>query len=121
MSTQTVSWHVELSVNAGCLDAFRALSDEMVTRAASEPGTLVFERFQSEDGRRVHVYERYRDCEAAVLHLDRFAREFATEFARLVTRNSFCVYGHTDAALRGRLDRFGASYLSPMVSFCRID
>ena len=36
-----ISWHVELEVNPGKLDIFRALTGEMVASARREDGTLI--------------------------------------------------------------------------------
>ncbi|SRR5712692_5737185 len=64
MSDQ-VSWQVELAVKPGELDNFRTLTEEMVECTRGEPGVLSYERFVSEDGKVVHVYERYADSAPA--------------------------------------------------------
>ena len=56
--SEHVSWQVTLGVRDGQLDAFRALTDEMVRVAAEEPGTLVYERFMSEDEETIHAVEK---------------------------------------------------------------
>lgn len=57
-SSEHISWQVTLGVRNGQLDAFRALTNEMVRVSAEEPGTLVYERFLSEDEETVHAVER---------------------------------------------------------------
>ena len=108
-----ISWQVELEVKPGALNSFRALTSEMVASARGEPGVLNYERFISADGTRVHVYERYVDSAAAVTHLRMFERTFGGQFMGLVDRKRFTVYGSPSSELRGILDRFGATYLTP--------
>lgn len=110
MATQgTVSWQVELTVKPGALEAFRALTAEMVAVARGEPGVLAYERFISADGTRVHVFERWADSPAALAHLQAFAERFAGPYAALVERHRFIVYGEPSDALQELLRRFGAS------------
>jgi len=53
-----VSWQVELTVKPNQLKNFRALTKEMVEFTKSEVGVLVYERYVSENGMTVFVYER---------------------------------------------------------------
>jgi len=108
-----VAWHVELAVKSGRLDEFRKLTAEMVKSAATETGVLAFERLVSEDGKTVHVYERYESSAAAIAHLRNFASKFAGRISAMVDRNHFAVYGTPNSELRGLLGRFGAVYLTP--------
>jgi quinol monooxygenase YgiN len=114
-----VSWQVELAVKPGELDNFRALTAEMVESTRGESGVLSYERFISEDGRVVHVYERYTDSAAAVEHLRTFGRKFGGRFVGMVDRAQFTVYGTPSAELREMLDKFGATYLEPFGGFSR--
>ena len=117
--TNQVSWHVELAVKFGGLDNFRTLTKEMVEHAHGESGVLGYERFVSEDGKIVHVYETYVDSAAALAHLRIFATKFAARFTGMVEREQFTVYGHPSAQLRKMLDGFGARYLRPFDGFSR--
>jgi quinol monooxygenase YgiN len=58
---EQISWRVELAVKPGELENFQALTGEMVEATREEPGTLSYERFVTDDGKFVHVYERYAD------------------------------------------------------------
>jgi quinol monooxygenase YgiN len=108
-----ISWHVELRVRPGQLDNFRTLTAEMVAATRREPGVLSYQRFVSEDGTTVHVYERYSDSGVAVAHLEAFAKRFAGRFSKMVERKTFTVFGDPSAELRSMLDRFDAMYLKP--------
>lgn len=115
-----VFWHIELAVKPGELDNFRTLTREMVESTRGEPGVLSYERFVSEDGKVVHVYERYADSAAAVVHLRTFARKFGGRFVGMVDRKEFTVYGSPSDELRGMLNGFGATYLGPFDGFTKL-
>ena len=74
---------------------------------------MSYQRFVSEDGTSVHVYERYSDSGAAVAHLDAFAKHFAGRFSAMVERKTFTVFGDPSAKLKAVLDRFDAMYMKP--------
>ncbi len=95
-----VSWVIEVEVKAGKLDAFRALVDEMVESARTEPGTLGYSWFISDDGKSVHIYERYRDSAATLVHLGKFADRFAERFVGMATPGRFHIYGSPNDAVR---------------------
>src|SRR5262245_59219919 len=61
-----ISWHVQLRVKPGQLGNLRTLTAEMVGATRREPGVLSYQRFVSEDGTIIHVYERYADSAVAV-------------------------------------------------------
>ncbi|MFY9836307.1 MAG: antibiotic biosynthesis monooxygenase [Xanthobacteraceae bacterium] len=112
MSDQ-ISWHVELAVKPGQINNFRALTTQMVESTRAEAGVLNYERFISDDGSFVHVYERYTNSATAVAHLQTFAKNFSERFMTMVDRTRFTVFGNPSDELRGLLDRFGATYLRP--------
>jgi quinol monooxygenase YgiN len=109
-----ISWRVELAVKPAMLTAFQALTNEMVESARSERGVLSFQRFVSEDGKSVEVYERYVDSAAATAHLEKFLVAFSARFSTLVERKRFRVFGRPSAELKALLDTFGADYFQPL-------
>ena len=115
-----VSWQVELELDPGQRDAFRALTEEMVETARGEAGTLIYERFISRDGEVVWVYERYADSSAAVAHLQTFTRLFGERFAGLIRRKRFTVFGSPTEELKVILDEFGATYVARFAGFSRV-
>jgi quinol monooxygenase YgiN len=114
-----IAWQVELAVKPGELANLRALTGEMVQATRAEPGALIYERFVSEDGKMVCVYERYADSAAAVAHLLAFASAFGERFSKAVERRRFMVFGTPSDELRAILDRFGATYFDPFDGFSR--
>ena len=116
---EQVSWVVELAVKPGELENFRALMDEMVESTRGEPGALSYEWFVSEDGRVVHICERYADSAAAAAHLGTFGEKFAGRFLAMVEPTRFTVYGDPSDEARRALGGFGATYLGPFGGFAR--
>lgn len=114
-----ISWHAELGIKSGQLDALKALTNEMVESTRFEPGVLIYERFISEDGHTLQVFERYTDSAAAIEHLMAFEEKYGDRFAAVVDRKRFTVLGTPSFELRSRLDRFGATYFAPCSGFSR--
>ena len=112
-----ISWTVELTVKSGQLDCFLALTGEMVDATRSEAGVLSYQRFVSDDGKFVHVYERYASSAAALAHLRKFRDRFGGRFATMVERTRFTVFGYPSDELRMLLDAFGATYMKPFGKF----
>jgi quinol monooxygenase YgiN len=46
--------------------------NDMVESTKAEPGALNYEWFISEDGTSCHIYERYADSAAAMVHMGHF-------------------------------------------------
>ena len=117
--SESISWHVELEVKPGRMDAFRALTDKMVEATKAESGALIYERFIGDDNRSVHVYERYADCAAAAAHLKMFGARYGQEFSGMIGRKSFVVFGTPTPELKQILDPLGATYFARLAGFSR--
>ena len=98
--------------------AFGGANASIIARGG-ERGVLTYERFVSEDGTSVHVYERYADSAAAVAHLRLFGKKFGGRFVGMVDRKRFTVFGTPSDELRKMLDEFGATYLGPFGGFSK--
>src|SRR5437764_490761 len=101
-----ISWRVQLIVKPGQLSNFQTLTGEMVAVTRGEPGVLSYQRFVSEDGTIIHIYERYADSAAAVAHLEAFAKHFAERFSAMIERKTFTVFGNPSTELKAALDKF---------------
>jgi quinol monooxygenase YgiN len=112
MSRQ-ISWRLVLAIKPGPIDEFQALTAEMVESTRTEIGTLIYERFISEDRQFLHGYERYADSRAAVDHLEHFSDRFDVRLLSLAVRIKLSVYGTPDAKLKELLDAQGARYFAP--------
>ena len=108
-----ISWRVELAVKPGELENFQALTGEIVEVTREEAGTLSYERFVTDDGKFVHVYERYADSAAALLHLRKFGKIFGERFVSIGGPHTVHRVRNPSDELKGLLDDFGATYLRP--------
>ena len=118
--SNNVHWVLELNINDGALAGFKKLMAEMVTATqANEPGALDYEWLLSEDGTICHIYERYADSGAAMIHLTTFGEKFAGRFLALVSPTRLTVYGPASAEVRGAMAGLGAVHMSQIGGFTR--
>jgi hypothetical protein len=80
---------------------------------------LTYEYSVGDDGRTVNIFERYRDSDAFVSHVDETFAKFAERFLELASVTRFVVYGEPTAAARVKLDSFGAIYMKTFDGFRR--
>ena len=114
-----VSWNLQTSVREGQLSAARDLMPEMVEATRGEAGTLGYEWFLGGDGTVCHIYERYADSDAALIHLGNFGAKFAERFLQFFEPTALFVYGEPSDEVRAALDGFGAVYLGTFGGFSR--
>lgn len=114
-----VSWVIELNVKPGKLEEFKALMEEMVAGTSTEPRTLNYEWFISDDGSRVDIYEKYADSDAMIEHVSGFFEKWAERFGQCVDATRFTVYGNPNEAAREKLAPFGGTYLKTWGGFAR--
>jgi quinol monooxygenase YgiN len=114
-----VSWLVEVEVKPGELEAFKQLVADMVESTSPEPGTLSYEWFISDDGKLVHIYERYADSEALLAHFQGFLDKFADRFSASVDLKRFAVYGEPSAEAREALAPLNPIFLGTLGGFVR--
>ena len=115
-----VYWMLELDVQAGNEVDFRTLMDEMVAATlANEPGALNYEWSVSEDGRVCHIFERYVDSDATMVHLANFGQTYAARFMELLSPTRFTLYGSPSQQVKDALAGFGISIMQPVGGFSR--
>ncbi len=118
--SETVRWVLEVAINQGELDNFKALMNEMVAATqANEPNTTNYEWFISDDGQTCHLYERYADSAATMTHLASFGENFADRFLAAVAPTRFVVYGNPSAEVREALAGLGAVHMAQIGGFAR--
>ncbi len=66
-----------------------------------------------------HIYERYADSDAALVHLGNFGAKFAERFLECFEPTSLFVYGEPSDEARAALDGLGAVYLGTVGGFSR--
>ncbi len=118
--SDAVSWVLELAVKDGQLDAFKALAQEMSEATqADEPGATHYEWFIDADGKTIHIFERYADDAATMIHLGTFGAKFAERFLACVDPARLMVYGDPNAEVREALAGLGAAHMTQFAGFAR--
>jgi quinol monooxygenase YgiN len=112
-------WVFTLNVKPGKFAEFRSLVADIVADSHEEPGTLAYQYSVSADENTVHIFERYRDSEAFVAHVEQTFGRYAERFLQLVTIASLIVYGNPNASARKALGNFNASYMTIFDGFAR--
>jgi quinol monooxygenase YgiN len=106
-----------MTVEPEALEDFKNLIARIVEESNKEPGTLIYEYSLGEDGRTVHIVERYL-TEAVLPHVEGTFGPFAERFLKLAKIERF-VYGEAPSDLRAKLESFGALFLAPLAGFSR--
>ncbi|HVW20969.1 MAG TPA: antibiotic biosynthesis monooxygenase [Opitutaceae bacterium] len=91
--TEQVYWIVSGTIHDGQEAAFRAISARLVESTRAEPGALNYEWSVAADGRTFHIFERYADSGAVVVHRER-SGELVKQLYSIATRKSFVLYGN---------------------------
>ncbi len=120
MSNNNVHWLLAVDINDGKGDDFTALMAEMVKATqADEPNAMIYEWLISGDGKQCHIYERYTDSAATMVHLGNFGSKFAERFLSLCAPTGLTVYGDPDAQVREALAGMGAVHMEQLGGFAR--
>lgn len=115
-----IEWVLETRIAEGKRDALDDLMSRMVKATfEDEPGALTYEWYVTEDDTRCVLIERYRDADAAMVHLGNFGAKFAGEFMALLTPERFTVMGAASDALRDALTPMGAVFIPHIAGFHR--
>lgn len=114
-----ISWNLQLAVREGQLEAVKPLMEEMVTSTRKEMGTMIYEWFLSADGTECHLYERYLDNEAALIHAGIFVSQFAERFFTVFEQKSLSLYGEASEELTAAMTQAGADFYPSLGGFSR--
>ena len=115
----SISWVLAGTINDGQLDNFKALMNDMVPSTEAEAGAESYEFFISDDQGTVHIYERYADNAATMVHLGIFGANFAERFMGAFTPTNLDVYGEVDDTVREALAGLGAKHFATLGGFAR--
>lgn len=118
--SEQVAWVLQLSIKEGQYDNVIALMDEMVAATqANEPGTLSYEWSVNEDKTMCHLYERYSDSAAAMVHMGSFGSNFMKRFFSLMRSTGIFVYGNVSDELQNALAGLKPLYMDDIGGFTR--
>jgi quinol monooxygenase YgiN len=115
----SVAWMVEGTLKPGKLDDLKTLLDEMVAGTSEEPGTRNYEWYISEDGTKVHGWEKYADSAATLEHVKGFGEKWADRFMDCLDMTGFSVYGTPDDSVKEYIAGWGPQYYGVMGGFAR--
>ena len=120
MSDAHVAWMLDLSVREGREADLDALMAEMVGNTErNEPGTLDYEWFSSDDGRRIHLFERYVHSQAAMAHVATFNERYMKRFFAILEPKRIVIYGAPDEMVRDALSALGPTVMARAAGFSR--
>ena len=115
-----IVWILELTVKEGKLEELKKVSGELSSYAKeNEPGTLVYEWMINENGKKCHIYERYVDSEAAVIHLEKLLGNGIEKVLAVGDPASLVVYGNPSQKAKEILNGLGAVYMEPIGGFIK--
>lgn len=118
MPNDTITIQLKVGVQAANSEGFEALMAQLVDRSRAEPGTLVYEWYQTEDGT-WHILERYADAEHGDAHVKGFAENYAGRFFELAESCEATVSDNATPYIRGVLDGLSPLYISQKGGFNR--
>ena len=116
--SENIIWTVEGKIKDGERETLEALMREMVETVQKEEGTLNYEWTIAEDGTTLHVYERYKDADAAATHLPTWGT-FADRFMAAVDITRFVVFSNLTPALKEAVGGLNPIYMTPIGGFAR--
>ena len=115
----SVYWLLALSIQPRQLEEFRSLMKTMVESARGETETLSYDWTLSEDNKTCHLFERFADSSAAMVHIRVFQAKFAEKFLDLAQPVSLVVHGKPSPQVKDALAAFSPRYMSPLGGFHR--
>lgn len=118
MPDDTITILLKVDVPSENAAGFKTLMAELVARSEGEPGTLIYEWYQTEDGT-WHIVERYADAAHGDRHVKGFAENYAGRFFDLVERCEATVSDNATPYIKGVLDGLSPLYISQKAGFNR--
>ena len=115
-----IIWTLEGKIKKEDLDKYVELMNEIVSVTKKEEGTLNYEWTISEDLQNVHVYERYKNADAAIKHLDDSWAFYKDKYSKLVDIQKFSVYSELTDELKEKVASMNPVYMYPLGGFYRI-
>ena len=115
-----VYWIIEANVQDGKLEELKSLMQEMSEATkADEPGALNYEWSLSEDGTVCHIFERYADSAATMVHMGNFGKKFAGRFMGALKPFRCTLYGNPDEKVCAAMKPMGYVAMKPAAGFSR--
>jgi len=113
MKANLVRLAVDVTVNQGQLDAFKAIAKEMTSASEAEPETLGYEFFFSTDEKQCRLLETYEDANAVLAHFTGpVVGKLVPQITPLCTIDRFEIYGDPGPQVTQMAASLGAKFFS---------
>lgn len=112
-----IAWLPEWTIKPDHVTEAYALLAEMEASAQSEPGTLSYALYLSEDGQTVTFFERYADEAAVLAHQATFGAKFADRANAAMTCTRITVLGAVTDAIRESVASCNPNFHKPLAGF----
>lgn len=116
--SDNVIWTVEAKIKDGQRNAFDTVMKDLIRGSQKEEGTLNYEWTLGDDQATVHVYERYRDANAATAHLGTWGAH-ADRFLAAADITRFVVFSALTPALKEAVAGLSPVYMTPFGGFAK--
>jgi len=118
--SEHVYWILETEVNDGKLQDLKELMVEMSEATkADEPGALNYEWSLSADEKTCHIFERYENSDATMVHMGNFGSKFAKRLMSIVKPTGCTIYGNPDERVLKAMAPLGTVQLASVAGFSR--
>lgn len=115
-----VYWILTADINEGQMDNFKSFMSELVeVTKRDEPGALNYEWSISADNKTIHLFERYANSEATLIHMDNFGKNFAKRYMEIFTPKTFTLYGNPSEGVIKAVAPMQPRQLTPVGGFSR--
>jgi quinol monooxygenase YgiN len=115
-----VTWTIECTINPDDLPQVQQLAEDLSHLCLhEEPDTHGYEWSVDPSGSIVHIFERYADSAAAMLHIRLFEERFAERFRALLKPERVVLIGSPSDELITSLAALSPLVLQPLVGFHR--
>ena len=109
MAKATVHLLVEGTINDGQYEAFQRVAKEMTDGSQTEPGTMAYEWYLSDDRKRFRLLESYASADALLAHFTGpVVQQLVPKMREYVTMDRFETYGDPGPQAGAMLAVFGA-------------
>lgn len=116
--SENIIWALNAKIKDGEREAFDAVMSDLIEASSKEEGTLHYEWSIAEDQQNFHVYERFKDADAAIAHLGTFGAN-AERFMAAVDVTGFVVYSKPTPELEAGLAVLNPVYMAPFGGFVK--
>ena len=114
---ENYGWIVEAKLKEGMLDAFKEVMNSQIARAETEPGTLNYQYYLSDDGD-ILVYERFEDAQACHTHIDNWDAH-AERWMEAATPTRMVHLGDLPEDVRARHAAISPTLFKPLGGFAK--